>query len=129
MPNFTEENLIRNSYDRIAWQDVSYTAVTEKKEFIGRHFELIKDRILEITKNDCKYQIMQDRYINLDLASDFEIYYDNCGALKYQQYPLFDIIISYYKDGNFMYQNHFDFLKTDNGFKLIGLTIRDGRLN
>ena len=49
---------------------------------------------------------------------------------EFQKYmDKFVVNFNLYKDGNFMYQNHFDFLKTDNGFKLIGLTIRDGRLN
>lgn len=49
---------------------------------------------------------------------------DNCGQPLTGKYPIMNVVITH-KDQKDFYQDHFDFLKTDDGYKLISLTIRN----
>lgn len=55
---------------------------------------------------------------------EFKIYFNNCGEPLTGKYPVMNVVITH-KDQKDFYQDHFDFLKTELGYKLISLTIRN----
>lgn len=54
-------------------------------------------------------------------------FFNNCGESKDWIYPIKDIVISY-KEDKCEFQDHLEFLRTDDGYKLISLTIRKGEI-
>jgi len=130
LKDLSEDRLKRNSFKYISWQDNLNFGVAQNEEFIDANYELIKDRISEILRDDCEYFMSLDGYLNSRVEYDngysFDDYFDNCGNLKFHRYPKFDIIVNYlYKNEVIKYQDHFNFLKTDGEYKLIGLTLRE----
>ena len=77
---------------------------------------------------DCDYNIF-DEGLNPYIyeSEEYKGYFNNCGESKDWPYSIKNIVISY-KDKKGLLQNHFDFLRTDNGYKLISITIRKGEL-
>ncbi|MNL66168.1 hypothetical protein D3C87_1905890 [compost metagenome] len=58
---------------------------------------------------------------------EFQKYFNNCGESKDWQYPTMSIIISH-KNKKDMVQDHLEFLRTDEGYQLLCVTIRKGQL-
>lgn len=133
LQDLTKEGLKRNSFKYISWQDKSHYGMTRNKILIDTNYELIKDRISEVLKDNYEYFISLDRYLSFrveyNMGYSFDDYFDNCGNLKYRQYPKFDVVITHHdENGKFGFQDHFDFLKIDGEYKLIGLTLREAKL-
>jgi hypothetical protein len=89
---------------------------------------LIKDR-LSLIQNPG-----QDFFVSIDglnsgifQGEEFKTYFNNCGQPKTGRYPVMNVVITHKDDKDF-YQDHFDFLKTDDGYKLISLTIRNSSI-
>ena len=61
-------------------------------------------------------------------GTEFEKYFTNCGESKDWIYPTMSVIISHQDEKDFS-QNHYEFLRTDDGYKLISLTVRDQKMN
>ncbi len=51
-------------------------------------------------------------------------YFDDCGSANTWKQPVMALIIDHNAEKDY-YQNSFEFLKTDNGYRLISLTIRN----
>jgi len=60
-------------------------------------------------------------------APEFETYFNNCGEAKTWQYPVMSVMINH-KSERDLYQDHFEFLRTKKGYRLISVTIRNGNL-
>jgi len=54
--------------------------------------------------------------------SEFENYYDSCARLKTWKYPIYSIVINYKK--GFSNRESFTFIKMDDGYKLIDVTLK-----
>lgn len=129
LDNFTLENLKKTTATNLTfWKNGKGWISKPSDKFLEKNFDLIKKR-LEIIKNP-----KQDfeTFINglnpgIFEGKEFEIYFNNCGQPLTEKYPVMNIVITH-KNGNDIYQDHFDFLKTENGYKLISLTIRNGRI-
>jgi hypothetical protein len=90
---------------------------------------LIRERISKLNKDSADYFISIEEFIITPqgLEGEFDKYLDNCGNLKTSQYPFMDVVINF-NIGADTYQDHFEFLKTENGFKLLLVAIRNGIL-
>jgi len=62
-----------------------------------------------------------NRYIYT--GKEYDIYFDDCSNAKINKYPVLELITEHDVGKNYK-QNHYSFLKTDNGYKLISFTIR-----
>lgn len=123
--NLTEEKLIQASYPTITWQSSSGWANTKREKFIADNFAILKSGLSEILETNCDYFIVQDGLNPFMFEGvEFEKYFNTCGDAKYWQYPIMTIVISHRDKKNFT-QNHFDFLRTNEGYKLISVTIRN----
>lgn len=129
LDNFSEENLIRVSYDWLTfWEDERGWTNEPANKFIENNFTLIKDRLSSIQNPGQEYFVFIDGLNSGIFDSEkFKIYFNNCGQPLSGKYPVFNVVITHRDEKDF-YQDHFDFLKTDNGYRLISLTIRNSSL-
>ena len=127
--NLSIENLLECAYHEIySWKEPDGWSRESKHQFIKRNFELIRSRLGEIKNKDSDYFVSVGG-LNLFIydAAEFNPYYNNCGEPKEWKYPVMEVIINQ-KTKSDLIQDHFEFLRTDNGYKLISLTIRTGKL-
>jgi len=123
--NLTTEKLIKASFDTITWWSSKGWERTNKQHFVTDNFEILKKGLLEILNPDCEYFVSSDGLNSYMYEGvEFEKYFNNCEEGKEWIYPLMKIIVSHTSSKNFT-QNHYDFLRTDNGYKLISVTIRE----
>jgi len=82
-----------------------------------------------------------------DLEEEFDLYKTNCGEFNTDKYPIYSVVITHIrkdkngnpipanpdapvirKDGLDFFQDHFTFLKTESGFKLVSMSLSDATL-
>ena len=126
--DLNKERLISISYDTITWESQDGWAKTNKKKLITDNFTILKNGLLEILHPKTDYSISSDGLNQFMYeGAEFEKYYNNCGESKDWIYPTMSIVISHKNKKDFT-QNHYEFLRTDQGYKLISLTIRNEKL-
>jgi hypothetical protein len=128
LDNFTKEKLLQATYKEVMFtrEPVGWTSET-KNRFIDQNYELIKAKLLQLNSKDCDYSIFHDGlnpYIYE--SAEYRNYFNNCGEPKSWIYPTKTIVISYSDNGN-SHQDHIDFLRTDNGYKLFAVNIGVGK--
>ena len=129
LDNFTEENLFLASFNRLTfWKEEAGWISEPAKNIIEKNFKLIKDRLSLIQNAGHEYFLSIDG-LNSQIfqGEEFKDYFNNCGQPLTGKYPVMNVIINHKQVDDF-YQDHFDFLKTDNGYKLISLTIGNGSI-
>ena len=129
LDNFTEENLVQAAYDRLTfWKDEQGWVSEPAKNIIEKKFTLIKNR-LTLIQNPGQEFFVSIEGLNSGIfqGEEFKMYFNNCGQPLTGKYPVLNVVITH-KDAKDFYQDHFDFLKTDNGYKLISLTIGNGSI-
>lgn len=126
--NLTLEKLLSMSYDTITWESENGWVKTNKQKLITENFIILKNGLLEILQPKTDYFISRDGLNPFMFEGvEFEKYYNNCGEPKDWIYPTISIVISHGTKQDFS-QNHYEFLRTDSGYKLISLTIRNEKM-
>lgn len=126
--NLSNKKLINASFDTITWNSPQSWDKTKSKQFITNNSLTLKNGLLEILKPNCKYFISIDGLNPFMFeGADFEKYFNNCGEAKEWIYPTMTIVVSH-KVKKDISQNHYEFLRTDNGYKLIHVSIRNGKI-
>lgn len=80
---------------------------------------MLRSKLAELNSINCNYDIFTeslDPYIYN--SKEFEKYFDNCGSSKNWIYPVKNIVITH-TGNNYILQDQFQFLRTNNGYKLI----------
>lgn len=126
--DLTKERLVSVSYDTITWESTDGWAKTDKVKLITDNFTILKNGLLEILQPKTDYFISSDGLNPFMFeGAEFEKYFNNCGESKDWIYPTMSIIITH-KDKKDLTQNHYEFLRTDKGYKLICLTLRNEKM-
>lgn len=126
--NLTVDRLIAISYDTITWETTSGWGKTSKEKLLADNFAILKNGLLEILQPKTNYFISTDGLNPFMFeGTEFEKYFNNCGESKDWIYPTMSIVISHGTKKDFS-QNHYEFLRTDKGYKLICLTIRNDKM-
>lgn len=129
LASLSREKLIESSYERIhIWKEpIGWTSETSG-EFIDANFELIKTMLAELNKEESDYFISIDG-LNPFIYDgiEFNAYFNNCGEPKEWKYPVMNVTVNHKTESDFN-QDHFEFLRTDNGYRLISVTVRNGIL-
>ncbi len=126
----TFEQFLEVGYSKITyWKEPNGWINESKEDFLLRNFNLLKIRLNELSKENVDYSIFIDG-LNPFIyeGSEFDKYFNNCGEAYKSKYPLLNLVINY-KIDNELIQDHFDFLRTEEGYKLISVTIRNGELD
>ena len=119
-----------HSFEEITfWADEKQQWVAVKREpFLAKNTEILLRKIKKIKNGALSYEIFTTGLNQFIFESDlYAGFYDSCGSSKKWQYPVFDVVISYYDKKSkkeLLYQDHFEFLKTDNGYKLISVSLK-----
>lgn len=93
------------------------------------NYEVIKSRLLEIKKDSAVFFVLIDELNPFIYESEeFDKYYDDCGNFKIWLYPVLNLVVNHLIKTD-LSQDHFEFLRTDDGYKLICITIRSAKLN
>ena len=119
------EKLIENSYHKIFFWKESDGWITETKiEFINKNYEYIESKFKNLHEATSDYSIFMDG-LNpfIYTTSEFDAYYNNCKEPKDWQYPVMNVTINN-KTEKVPYQDQFEFLRTENGYKLISATLK-----
>ncbi|WP_071530854.1 WG repeat-containing protein [Pontibacter sp. BAB1700] len=127
--SFTFDNMAKASHDSITFWLESNGWITEAKaSFLIRNLDLIREKMLVVKKNKADYNVFIDE-LNPYMFNgrSFEKYYNNCGEAIIEKYPVMHLVINT-KAGSDVVQNRFEFLRTENGYKLISLVIRNGEI-
>lgn len=129
LSDFTRERLLQSAHDTIVWESKAGWAKSEKQEFLDNNFELLKQILLEINEPQTNYSIFLNG-LNPFMyeGEEFDQYFNNCREAKEWQYPVLSVVISYHYGTEDISQNHFDFLRTENGYRLISVTIRNAEI-
>jgi hypothetical protein len=128
-PSLSKEQIIDSSYKTIyIWKEPIGWKNEESSEFIDTNFELIKTKLSELNKEESDYFVSIDG-LNPFIYDgiEFNDYYNNCGEPKEWKYPVMNVTVNHKTESDF-YQDHFEFLKTENGYRLISVTVRNGML-
>lgn len=129
LKSLSRERLIESSYDKIYfWKESQGWTSAISREFIHRNYGLIKGRLSALNKKNSDYFISVEGLNPLIYeAPEFASYFDNCRQPKEWQYPVLNVVINH-KTQNDFYQDNFEFLRTENGYKLISMTMRNAIL-
>ena len=129
LSNLTAEKLIKASFDTITWASIEDWEKSDSRQFITNNFDMLKKGLQEILNPDCNYFISMDGLNSyIYEGTEFEKYFNDCGETKEWIYPVMAIIVSHKNKKDFT-QNHYEFLRTDNGYKLISITVRNEKIN
>lgn len=130
LANPTKQELINASMDTLTvWNSSDRTwEKRDRKQFINNNFEIIKTGLIEIFNPNCEYFIVKEG-LNPFIYNGvtYEKYFDNCGNPKDWKYPVMDIVVSH-KSGKSTTQNHYEFLRTEKGYRLISVTVRNAEI-
>lgn len=124
LKNFTKSNLLNASNKYVIFSDKARGSTIEKREiFVNRNFNLMKSKLSEINNPKSEYYTFHDLLNPYEYTTEeYQKYFNNCGQSKDWIYPVKSVVINH-KKGKDLIQDHFDFLRTDNGYKLISVDI------
>jgi hypothetical protein len=109
------------SFDKITWFSPSDGWISEGRDkFLSKHFKIVQQHLARIRLASTKHSF--DTYELINLTDDVNLlkYFTNCGEGNRARYPVLQLIIDYSLEGK-QHQDSFDFLRTENGYKLINL--------
>ena len=126
--DLTSEKLIDNSYDTITWRSSTGWTGTDRRKFVTDNFFVLRNGMSEILNPECKFFISSDSFFSfMHDDNESEKYYNNCNEFKDWIYPAMKIVISHGEKKDYS-QNHYTFLRTDDGYKLISVSIRNDEI-
>ncbi|MCG9793305.1 hypothetical protein [Flavobacterium algicola] len=126
--NLTAKKLQEACLATVSWQSSDNWMKTKRKSFVTKNYKLLKNNLLKIKKPKTDYFIYAGGLNNFLFNGEaFKKYYNDCGESIDNKYPTMTIVLSQGKSKGFS-QNHFEFLRTDAGYKLINVTVSNGTL-
>lgn len=126
LSNLSKDNILKFSYDKITyWKEPKGWINESKTQFISNNYKIIKAKLTLLSTEKPDYQIFSES-LNPFIyeGKEFEEYFNNCNQARDWRYPVKNIVITN-KNGK---QDHFEFLRTDNGYKLICISVRNNNL-
>ena len=127
--NCSEDELLNASSEEIAFfkKDIGWVK-EQKSDFFDRNFDLVKLTLLKLESAQCEYNVFSEGLNPYIFSStNYEKYFNNCGESKDWIYPVKNLVITH-KNSKNISQDQFDFLRTDNGYKLVSVSISEGEI-
>ena len=125
LPGLDEEKLLINSFDRIMLWDKSKGWYEQDKQiYLNKSATLIVTLLKNTQRPESQSFVVMDGLIRGIYDTErYDQYFDDCENPLTGRYPVLQLITEHRSDENYL-QNAYDFLKTEDGFKLISLAIR-----
>lgn len=123
LSDLSKTNLEKHSFDKITyWKEPDGWISESKTKFINQNFTYLKLKLEELKNPKTDYFVSTDGLNQFIFeSSEYEIYFNNCNESKDWMYPTMDVIINPKNKADFK-QDHFEFLRTGNGYKLINIS-------
>jgi hypothetical protein len=97
-----------------------------KALFVKRYNAILQSKMRQI-----KQHLVEVNFFNEDMnnfiytSKSFAEFYTDCGMANTQKYPGYNVVTSFYtKDKRINYQENFHFIRTDGGYKLVGVALK-----
>jgi hypothetical protein len=122
--NSTKSNLLHHTFDEVCIEGLSKKRLRKfvpKKAFAISYYAPLQKKLQRIKANKIETRVFSEQlnYMIFDQPR-FKAYYTDCGEANIAKYPLFEVITSTNdRREKFQYQEHFSFLRTADGYKLI----------
>lgn len=98
-----------------------------KADFLEQNKSLLLNKLKQIHDEDTEYHIFIESLNPFIFNSaHFKKYYNNCGESD-QRFPVLSLVIDYASPE--FKQDSFDFLRTEDGYRLISLSIQKGEID
>lgn len=129
LKDLSKANLEKHSFDKITyWKEPDGWINTQKTIFISQNYTYLKLKLQELKNPKTDYFISSGGLNQFIFESEeYDIYFNNCNESKDWIYPTKSIIINPKKQTD-SGQDHFEFLRTENGYKLISISSRTNTL-
>ncbi|MDR7208141.1 WG repeat-containing protein [Flavobacterium piscis] len=129
LTDLSKNNLLKSSFDNFTyWKEPNGWVSESKTKFIDKNYNFIKLKLKELTSAKTEYFVSSNGLNPFIFdKSEYEIYFNNCNEAKEWMYPVRNIIISPKNKSDFG-QDHFEFLRTESGYKLISISDRKNNL-
>ncbi|WP_281235405.1 WG repeat-containing protein [Flavobacterium gelatinilyticum] len=123
LSDLSKGNLEKHSFDKIIyWREPAGWVNISKTKFIEQNFTYLKLKLQELKSLKTDYFVTTDGLNPFIFeTSEYDIYFNNCHEAKEWMYPVKSIIINPKNKADFK-QDHIQFLRTENGYKLISVS-------
>jgi hypothetical protein len=124
-------SLKENCFTEIAFwsNDKSDWIIEGKASFLEKNSKVVIQQINDFRLRNVEHSVHKDNLNPYIFNSNkYSEYFDSCGNSKEWEHPVFTGIVSHRDEKGILeldYKSYFEFLKTDNGYKLIGLGLKD----
>ncbi len=119
--SLTKYDFINNAMPDISvWNHSEHgQKIVDKEPFLRANYKILLNRLI-LVKNKSTDSFISLSGLNSFIWEDskYDKYFDDCGNPFINKYPLHTLIINHPDED---YQEQFEFLKTDEGYKLIGV--------
>ncbi|MDD5359531.1 MAG: hypothetical protein PHI02_04635 [Sulfurovaceae bacterium] len=121
----TKEKVKNHFFDKVSYWDDKYGWVlSPKKDLTKDMISDIAQKLKKVQMKNATYQVFLDDINSLIYqGKEFEPFYNNCYEQIVGKYPVADATFDGKNKGKSV-QDHFEFLRTDKGYKLIGISIK-----
>lgn len=123
LSELTPAHFAAMAYDTIShWEEGRGWVRTAKSAYIAQHYLALKQQFLAAKKHSSSVGIFPDELL-LSLCDQKDIlkYFNNCNDFQSWKNPLMDVRLTNINGG----QNHFEFLKTTQGYRLIAVSMKE----
>lgn len=129
LPNLSKANLEKHSFEKITyWKEPNGWISESKTKFIQKNYNLLKLKLQQLNAAKTDYFISSNGLNQFIFeTSEFKMYFNNCNESKEWMYPVKNIVINPKNKADFG-QDHFEFLRTENGYKLISVSLKKEEL-
>lgn len=129
LKDLSKANLEKHSFAKIVyWKEPDGWISAPKTKFINQNYTYLKLKLQELKNLKTDY-FFTSSGLNPFIfeTEEYDIYFNNCNESKEWIYPVKSIIINQKNKGD-LKQDHFDFLRTENGYKLISVSVSKDNL-
>ncbi|KAF2512553.1 hypothetical protein [Flavobacterium foetidum] len=130
LSDLSKKNLLKHSFDKITYTKPLEDWIYKPKEkFISNNYLYLKLKLEELKNPKTDYFITTDGLNPFIFESpEYNVYFNNCNESKDWLYPVKSIIVNPKNKADFK-QDHIQFLRTENGYKLISISSAKDNLN
>lgn len=118
------QTMLRHTFPTICiWNEQEGWTFPEAATLLSNNEALLKEKLKCVQDKTCDYSIVRGSLNQFIYTSDEYIrYYNNCGNAEDWRYPTKSIIIDQRTEKEFK-QDHFEYLRTPQGYKLICISL------
>lgn len=129
LTDLSKSNLEKNSFDKITyWKEPEGWISESKSKFIEKNFNVLKLKLQQLNSANTDYFVSSDGLNKFIFESEeYQVYFNNCNEPKEWMYPVKNVIINP-KNKSDSGQDHFEFLRTEEGYKLISVSLKKEEL-